>query len=81
MSEFLLGSTVSDVVTGFTGIATGKASYMTGCDQYLVQPECKDGAFVEGRWFDFQRLLLLPAIAPIELNNEKPGACGMAPIK
>lgn len=51
-----LGKEVQEKITGFRGILTGVASYITGCDQYYVQPPLKDGSFVEGRWFDEGRL-------------------------
>ena len=41
MSNFLInsGETVTDKITGFNGIITGQAAYITGCNQYLVQPK------------------------------------------
>lgn len=30
----ILGRKVRDKVTGFEGIVTGRATYLTGCDQY-----------------------------------------------
>lgn len=33
-----LGGLVKDVVTGFEGIATGKSTWLTGCDQFLLSP-------------------------------------------
>jgi hypothetical protein len=51
------GITVKDKITGFKGITTGKASYITGCDKILVQPPVSsDGAYVEGQWIDAGRL-------------------------
>lgn len=34
--KFELGATLKDKITGFEGIATGVASYITGCDQYVI---------------------------------------------
>ena len=78
----LLGCHGKDKITKFEGVITGFAQYITGCDQYLVQPECKDGAHVEGRWFDDNRLQVsLTPIITIDVDEEKPGACGEAPIR
>src|ERR671931_849566 len=58
---FELGAKVKDSITGFAGTITGRCEYITGCAQYIVQPALnKDGAFVEGRWLDEDRLELLP---------------------
>lgn len=78
-----LGVKAKDKITGFTGIVTGKASYLTGCDQYLVQPKCKeDGEMTDGRWFDEQRLEIVPDTQKAALDNSRGnGACGVAPTK
>ena len=47
-----LGKQATDTITGFKGLTTGYSEYLTGCAQYCLQPKTKDGAFVEGRWFD-----------------------------
>ncbi len=53
------GDEVSDTVTGFTGIVTAKALYATGCNQVLVSPPVKpDGSFVDGQWFDVERVAI-----------------------
>ena len=54
-----LGVRAKDKVTGFEGLVIGKASYITGCDQYLLQPAVEAGKAdkkPEGHWFDEQRL-------------------------
>lgn len=57
-SRGMIGSVARDSITGFSGVVTGVCSYITGCDQALLQPEAKsDGEFVESRWFDVTRLL------------------------
>jgi hypothetical protein len=57
----MLGKTVVDSITGFTGMAIGHVEYVTGCNQTLVQPRCKpDGDFVESRWMDDERLAAIP---------------------
>ena len=37
-----LGQKVKDSITGFAGIVTGRAEYITGCHQILVQPPVKN---------------------------------------
>jgi hypothetical protein len=55
-----IGQTLKDVITGFTGIATGRCEYVTGCTQLLLQPPTKEnGDFVESRWLDEDRLVLV----------------------
>ena len=78
-----LGSKVKDKITGFEGFATGKASYITGCDQYLVQPPTKDGDFKEGRWFDEGRLEVIEdsAIKAETVKAEENGCDASAPVK
>jgi len=52
-----LGSKVTDSITGFSGIATGRTEYLYGCVRVLVEPtEMKDGKPVESLWIDEQRL-------------------------
>ena len=52
-----LGQQAKDKVSGFKGILTGRASYITGCDQYCIAPTVgKDGEVKDGRWFDEGRI-------------------------
>ena len=53
-----LGDKVKDVISGFMGRTTGRAEYITGCVQFLVMPDKvgKEGKFLEGHWFDEDRL-------------------------
>lgn len=78
-----LGSKVEDQLTGFSGIATARVQYVTGCNQYLVQPRCgPNGEFVDSHWFDEHRLYVDTAVQPMVLDNKKDqGPCGMAPKK
>lgn len=60
MAKIELGDKVKEVVTGFTGVVTGIASYLTGCDQACVTPRVKeDGSHVSGQWYDVTRLEVL----------------------
>jgi hypothetical protein len=59
-----MGDVVRDVVTGFTGRVVAHVRYVTGCDQFCVQPSCKeDGSPVDGKYFDVNRLHLITADA------------------
>lgn len=76
-----LGATTTDKITGFEGVITGHAEYISGCSQYLVQPRNdKDGKYVQSMWIDEDRLEL--SNAPIiELKVSTPGADRPAPRK
>jgi hypothetical protein len=55
--EIEFGHTYTDSITGFEGVATGKANYMTGCEQILLEPVVgDDGRPGEGKWVDIDRL-------------------------
>lgn len=57
-----LGSFVMDKVTTFQGVVTGHATYISGCDQFCVQPKCDDenlGTLPKSAWFDSSRLLVV----------------------
>lgn len=85
--DFTLGQKVRDAVTGLEGTATGFCTYITGCDQYLVQPRCKEGGeSVESRWVDVDRLELVegePIVLPGAKRSSKPtpGPDKPAPIR
>jgi len=52
-----LGQKAKDKITGFEGILYGKASYLTGCDQYCLVPPIKDdGEIKSSQWFDEGRI-------------------------
>lgn len=65
--KFSNGDKVSDKVTGFTGVITGAATYLTGCNQYLITAKVKD-EFSEAKsnWFDEGRINI---IIPKELKG------------
>ena len=55
----ILGFTVKDKVTGFTGIADGICFDLYGCILVTVKPSVakdKPNELSDGRWFDFHRL-------------------------
>ncbi|RDJ05272.1 hypothetical protein [Rhizobium grahamii] len=50
-----LGAFASDRITTFSGVVTGRATYITGCDQYLISPKSGDK---DPKWIDEQRLVV-----------------------
>jgi len=54
-----LGTTVRDMVTGFEGIAMGRATYIFTSPQVLVQPRGMqtEGAPIPAQWFEEARLI------------------------
>lgn len=65
-----LGFGAEDKITGFKGVITGFCCYLTGCNQYLLQPRIgADGKLEESRWFDEQRLDISLGMKPLKLDN------------
>ncbi len=52
-----LGAKIKDSITGFSGVVTGRAEYITGCRQYLVTAKGTKGKRGEHEWFDEDRLM------------------------
>jgi hypothetical protein len=53
----LLGKTAKDRVTGFQGVVSSVSFDLYGCLQAAISPPLdKDGKYVDGRWFDVNRL-------------------------
>jgi hypothetical protein len=77
----MLGYTATDRVTGFSGVVTGYAHYLSGCNQFLVAPRVKaTGEFVPSEWFDEQRLVVDAGVPPVVLDNSSgPGPDRQAP--
>lgn len=62
-----LGDEVKDKITGFTGIAVGKAEYLNGCIRIEIQPKItKDGLMIEPHWIDEVQLIDLTAEKKME---------------
>lgn len=78
----ILGNRYRDVITEFTGVATGVVKYISGCNQVLLSPQVgPDGALRDPQWFDEQRLQPVDG-ARIELNNSAtPGFDRAAPVR
>jgi hypothetical protein len=74
----LLGWSVKDKVTGFTGVVTHVGVDLYGCVQAIVHPKAvveKGGAqkVDESRWFDLNRLDKIgrtPVMKPIPLKGD-----------
>jgi hypothetical protein len=76
-----LGQTVKDIIIGFSGVVTGRAEYITGCIQLLIQPpSTENGNIVEPRWIDEDRAVLLPN-PKVVLKVAAAGFDAPAPIK
>ncbi len=57
MDKIELGQTVKDEITGYTGIAIGRSTWLHGCDTIGVQAKIKDdGVVPDVRWVDELRL-------------------------
>ncbi len=58
--KFSNGDKVKEKITGFTGTIIGTCFYLTGCNQYLIMPKCKEThKKPDGHWFDEERLVRL----------------------
>lgn len=69
-----LGKEGKDKVTGFTGIITSRAQYLTGCDQYNLVPPVKDGKLEPAQWFDEGRIEIIGnGISAADVVGTKPG--------
>lgn len=75
-----LGITARDTITGFEGVVTATAQYISGCNQVLLVPKVDDkGAFVESHWFDEQRCSQMGEEIVVLENEETPGPDKEAP--
>lgn len=72
--ESLKGKEVKDKVTGFTGICTGRTSWLYGCEQFCITPKSKENATGDDKWFDDGRIEIIgdgisPASVMVEVNG------------
>lgn len=75
-----LGKTYRDVITKFSGVATGHVNYISGCNQVLLAPPVdNEGRLRDSQWFDEQRLEEQDATTIVLDNRETPGHDKMAP--
>jgi len=55
-----LGDAAKDAISGFSGIVTGKSTYLNGCTRFLLEPRTlKDGSQIDAVWFDVEQLVKL----------------------
>jgi len=70
-----MGKMVEDTITGLKGTVTGRAQYINGCRQVLIEPQVyEDGAYRE-IWIDEERVEVLPGVKPVKMTNG-PGRVG-----
>ena len=70
-----LGQKGRDKISGFEGIITGRATYLYGCDQYVLAPPVdKEGKMPDSCWFDEGRIEITGiGITAASVQVEKPG--------
>ena len=72
-NDIRLGSTYRDLITGFTGVATGYCAYITGEERIELCPQVgNDYVFRAPRWFDMNYLQVdveAPALERQRHNN------------
>lgn len=62
MFKFHRGEYLIDLVSGFSGVVTGRSDYLTGCNMYFLKPRVDaDGKVRDGIWFDEPALQYDPA--------------------
>ena len=79
-----LGIEVKDKITGLVGVTTGMAKYITGCNQYLVQPKGDGTRYPDASWIDEGRLEQTKngvVIKEDDVKGENKGCDIPAPIK
>lgn len=73
-SGIALGDRVKDTLTGFTGVVTGRAEYLTGCNQVYILPKSeKENEIKDGAWFDIERIEKLEDRV-VEVSSRRTGA-------
>ena len=78
--KFENGDKVKETITGFVGTITGTCFYLTGCNQYLVVPKCKDEfTNAEGVWYDEGRLEYLETVVKAEDVKAVGDGCDTTP--
>jgi hypothetical protein len=68
--EIKIGDKVRDRLSGLVGYVHGKAEYITGCNQVLVNPRTvKDDKPVDGTWIDDSRIELVESLSTPETHD------------
>lgn len=78
--KFELGDAVKDVVTGFSGIVTGRCEYITGCKQYSVTSRKLQAGDTKAGWFDEDRIVTTKA-SKVKIDVKANGGPQCAPAK
>ncbi|MEE1917984.1 hypothetical protein V0R52_16470 [Pseudomonas asiatica] len=69
-----LGKKGRDKISGFEGVITGRAQYLTGCDQYVLSPAIRNGEMQKSEWFDEGRIEVIgDGISASSVAGPKPG--------
>ena len=69
-TDTVLGCKAEDMVTGFTGIITGRCDYLNGCTQFCLTPPVNEaGKCPKGEWFDNSQLIFID----FGISEEIPG--------
>ncbi len=69
-----LGDEVKDKVTGFSGIAVARHTYLQGCNRISVQPPVdKDGKNLESCTFDEPQLIVVTQQKVVAGDNDTDG--------
>lgn len=80
MQNIQLGARYRDRITGLEGVATGQATYISGCNQVLIAPGFgPDGALRSSEWLDQQRLEQAEGEVIVLDNGATPGHDRQAP--
>ena len=82
--KFLHGAVLVDTITSFRGVCIGRADYITGCNQYLLQPQVlHENSPIPSLWYDEARLEQdpVPLVTVQQDDGARPGADRPAPRK
>ncbi len=75
-----LGDKVKDSITGLTGIAVARSTYLNGCDHIAIQGMAKDGKVPDMVWFDEPQIVLVKAKVKVVRRNKNIGGPKPAPV-
>ena len=72
MFKFNLGDELKDEISGFKGIVVARIEYLTGCEQYQLQPRGlnKEKLPWTSKWFDVEQIIKV-SIKSLSLPIEK----------
>ena len=82
MSRVDLGDKAKDVITGFTGIVTGRFEFLHGCVRCQLSGKSKDGepsdhTFDEPQLKVLERKKIPPAKTPVHGDRPNPSRTGL----